>query len=80
MVIQAGGRNTYEKSGNVLKVPYFRAPLKIPVFNAKYHHPPNEDKPMPQPGFFDLDERYAKLNERNPLSGDCTQNAVGQRN
>ena len=22
---------------------------------------------MPQPGFFDLDERYAKLNERNPL-------------
>ena len=22
---------------------------------------------MPQPGFFDLDERYAKLNERDPL-------------
>ena len=22
---------------------------------------------MPQPGFFDLDERYTKLNERDPL-------------
>ena len=22
---------------------------------------------MPQPGFFDLDERYARLNERDPL-------------
>ena len=22
---------------------------------------------MPQPGFFDLDERYAKLNKRDPL-------------
>ena len=22
---------------------------------------------MPQPGFFHLDERYAKLNERDPL-------------
>ena len=22
---------------------------------------------MPQPGFFDLDERYAKLSERDPL-------------
>ena len=22
---------------------------------------------MPPPGFFDLDERYAKLNERDPL-------------
>ena len=22
---------------------------------------------MPQPGFFDLDKRYAKLNERDPL-------------
>ena len=24
-------------------------------------------KAMPQPGFFDLDERYARLNERDPL-------------
>ena len=44
-----------------------RAPLKIPAFNVKYHHSSNEDKPMPQPGFFDLDERYARLNERDPL-------------
>ena len=43
------------------------APLKIPVFNVKHHHSPDEDKPMPQPGFFDLDERYARLNERDPL-------------
>ena len=44
-----------------------RAPLKIPVFNVKCHHSLNEDKPIPQPEFFDLDERYARLNERDPL-------------
>ena len=43
------------------------APLKILVFDVKWHHLPDEDNPMPQPGFFDLDERYAKLNERDPL-------------
>ena len=44
-----------------------RTPLEIPVFNVTYHHSPNEDNPTPQTGFFDLDERYAKLNERDPL-------------
>ena len=43
------------------------APLEIPVFNVKCHHSSNEDKRMPQPGFFHLDERYAKFNERDPL-------------
>ena len=43
------------------------ASLKIPVFNVKYHRSSDEDKRMPQPGFFDLDECYARLNERDPL-------------
>ena len=41
--------------------------LKIPAFTVNYHHPSDEDKRAPQPGFFDLDERCARLNERDPL-------------
>ena len=40
---------------------------KIPIFNVKYQHPPNEDKPVPQPGLFGLNERYARLKGRDPL-------------
>ena len=46
---------------------YLRTSLKIPVFDAKYQHSLNEDKPTPQPGFFDLDKRQARLNERTLL-------------
>ena len=44
-----------------------RGTSKNTHLECKHHHLSGEDKRISQPGFFNLDERYAKLNERDLL-------------